>query len=79
VRYAVRAKVAQLMAAGGVAMGLAGLGATDLSLLDAAVLAAIVAGSIGGSLSLWCAPWEGLPPLRQLRHCPRQSPARSGS
>jgi hypothetical protein len=53
VRYAVRAKVAQLMGAAGVAVGLAGMGATDLSLVDATVLAAIVAGSVGGSLSLW--------------------------
>ena len=53
VRYAVRAKVAQLMGAAGVACGLAGLGAGDLSLLDAAVLTGIITGSVGGSLSLW--------------------------
>ena len=52
-RYAVRAKVAQLMGAAGVACGLAGLGAGDLSLLDAAVLTGIITGSVGGSLSLW--------------------------
>jgi hypothetical protein len=62
-RYAVRAKVAQLMAAGGVAAGLAGLGATDLSLMDAVVLLGIMTGSVGGSLSLWWAPqraWTAL-------------------
>lgn len=53
VRYAVRCKVAQLMGAAGVAVGLAGMGATDLSLLDALVLGGIVTGSVGGSLSLW--------------------------
>ena len=55
VRYAVRCKVAQLMGAAGVAVGLAGLGAADLTLLDALVLGGIVSGSVGGSLSLWCA------------------------
>ncbi|KAI8462866.1 MAG: hypothetical protein J3K34DRAFT_389364 [Monoraphidium minutum] len=53
VRYCVRAKVFQLLGAAGVAAGLAGLGATDLSLADAAVLVGIMAGSVGGSLSLW--------------------------
>jgi hypothetical protein len=54
VRYAVRCKVAQLMAAGGVAAGVAGLTAgSGLSALDAAALAGIAAGSVGGSLALW--------------------------
>lgn len=59
-RYVVRAKVAQLLAAGGVACGLAGLGAGDLTPLDAAVLAGIAMGSVGGSLSLWWAARWGI-------------------
>jgi hypothetical protein len=70
IRFAVRAKVAQLMGAGGVAVGLAGVGAADLSLADALVLAGIVSGSVGGSLSLWC----GRAPRARPARAPGRAP-----